>query len=246
MIGSYYQSPIAIGFPKNELGASLAPLFSRAIKMIDVERIISKYDYQPNWKATLHAEQAFSRKSQILFMLVLGFLVVVAMYLHSQSLTDNLTRLKNRRALKQKYRKGIGGDETLIYLDVNKFKQINDTYGHDVGDQVLRKVGEHIDRLWLGSSYRIGGDEFVLAGKVERAQLDNLKQKLVSIPFLSDDKTIAFNVSLAFGASCSGRSFMSLQEVMHEADTAMYEHKHAKVSSNDNLEERSNVVCLNQ
>ncbi|WP_394144319.1 GGDEF domain-containing protein [Vibrio atypicus] len=227
LIGSYYQSPIAIGFAKNDLGSSLAPLFSRAIKMIDVERIISVYDYQPNWKATLHAEQAFSRKSQVLFLLVLGFLIVVAMYLHSQSNTDNLTRLKNRRALKQKYGSGINGDDTLIYLDVNKFKQINDTYGHEIGDQVLQNVSAHIERCWHGGSYRIGGDEFVLVGKVSESQLDSIKDRLTAIPFVSSDKSISFIVSIAFGVSEPGRNFMSLQEVMHEADISMYEHKNA-------------------
>ncbi|KHD26656.1 diguanylate cyclase [Vibrio caribbeanicus] len=246
LIGSYYESPIAIGFAKNELGASLAPLFTRALKMIDVERIVSQYDYQPNWKATLQAEQAFSRKSQILFMLVLGFLVVVAMYLHSQSNTDNLTRLKNRRALKQKYRSGVNGDETLIYLDVNKFKQINDTYGHEVGDQVLRCVSGHIERCWHGSSYRIGGDEFVLVGKIDPPRLAQLKQRLSTIPFVSHDRSLSFNVSLAFGASVAGRSFMSLQEVMHQADLAMYEHKHARSDYVKTKETRSKVVCLNQ
>ncbi|MGD8231223.1 GGDEF domain-containing protein [Vibrio sp. TRT 1302] len=245
LIGSYYKSPIAIGFAKNELGETLAPLFTRAIKMIDVERIISKYDYQPDWKATLHAEQAFSRNSQFLFLLVLGFLVVVAMYLHSQSNTDNLTRLRNRRALKQKYRSGINGDETLIYLDVNRFKQINDSYGHEVGDQVLKAVASYISRYWRGSSYRIGGDEFVLVGKVTPEEVSKLKSKFELFPFVSDDKSIVFNVSLAFGASLSGRHFMSIEEVIHEADVEMYQHKQAQAEGKNGARKASKVVSFN-
>lgn len=245
LIGSYYRSPIAIGFAKNDLGETLAPLFTRAIKMIDVERIIDKYDYQPNWKATLHAEKAFSRNSQFLFLLVLGFLLVVAMYLHSQSNTDNLTRLKNRRALKQKYRSGINGDETLIYLDVNRFKQINDSYGHEVGDQVLKAAANYISRYWRGTSYRIGGDEFVLVGKATAEEVLKLKSQFESFPFVSDDKNIAFNVSLAFGASFSGRSFMSIEEVIHEADVEMYQHKQAQAQGNTVARKAAKVVSLN-
>ncbi|EGA64464.1 GGDEF domain-containing protein [Vibrio brasiliensis] len=246
LIGSYYQSPIAIGFARNELGEILAPLFSRAIKMIDVERIIGKYDYQPNWKATLHAEQAFSRKSQILFVMVLGFLVVVAMYLHSQSNTDNLTRLRNRRALKQRYRSGINGDETLIYLDVNRFKQINDNYGHEVGDQVLKTVADYISRYWRGTSYRIGGDEFVLVGKADQEDVVRLKRKFASVPFVSQDNSISFEVSLAYGASYSGRSFMSIEEVIHEADVEMYQHKQSQAEGAHSVRKAAKVIRLNQ
>lgn len=245
LIGSYYKSPIAIGFGKNELGQILAQLFTRAIKMIDVERIISQYDYQPDWKATLNAEKAFSRTSQILFLLVLGFLIVIAMYLHSQSNTDNLTKLRNRRSLRQRYRNGINGDETLIYLDVNRFKQINDSYGHEIGDQVLQAVAEYISCHWRGTSYRIGGDEFVLVGKVSDEQVSQLKSKFECFPFVSEDKSLSFNVSLACGASYPVRSFMSLQEVIHEADVEMYQHKQTQTEGKYGVRKAAKVVCLN-
>lgn len=67
MIGSFYQYDIAIGFAKNPLGATLAPLFSRAIKMLNTEQIIHTYDYQPNWRATLLAEKKYQRSTQWLF-----------------------------------------------------------------------------------------------------------------------------------------------------------------------------------
>ncbi|WP_038172823.1 GGDEF domain-containing protein [Vibrio pacinii] len=224
-IGHFYQSNIAIGFAKNRVGEALAPLFSRAIKIIDIEQIIDRYDYHPNWKATLQAEQAFSRQRQILFMLVLGFLIVVAMYLHSQSNTDPLTRMKNRRSMHQKYRSGVNADDTVIYLDVNRFKHINDTYGHEIGDQVLKSVATYIERVWHGHSFRIGGDEFILIGKVNQTRANDLSSKLQLIPFASDDGQLCFNISIAIGVSMPRASFMSLQEVLNEADEAMYRHK---------------------
>ena len=224
-IGHFYQSNIALGFSKNHVGEALAPLFSRAIKIIDTEKIIDQYDYHPNWKATLQSEQAFSRQRQILFMLVLGFLIVVSMYLHSQSNTDPLTRMKNRRSMHQKYRSGVNADDTVIYLDVNRFKHINDSYGHEIGDQVLKSVANYIERVWHGHSFRIGGDEFILIGKVNQTRANELSNKLKLIPFASDDGQLCFNISIALGISMPRANFMSLQEVLNEADEAMYRHK---------------------
>ncbi|MCE3055273.1 transporter substrate-binding domain-containing protein, partial [Vibrio cholerae] len=128
MIGSFYQYDIAIGFAKNPLGATLAPLFSRAIKMLNTEQIIHTYDYQTNWRATLLAEKKYQRSTQWLFAMALLALFMVAFYLHGISHTDNLTKLRNRRALYNRYRRGLSPRQSLVYLDVNKFKLINDQY----------------------------------------------------------------------------------------------------------------------
>ena len=53
--------------PRHLLGESLASLFSRAIKMMDTQKIIKTYDYQPDWRATLVVEKRFTRHSQWLF-----------------------------------------------------------------------------------------------------------------------------------------------------------------------------------
>jgi len=241
-IGGFYRSDTAIGFAKNETGKTLAGLFSLAIKMIDTRQIIEKYDYRPNWKATLQAEKEFSSSTQILFGLMVSFLVIIASYLHSQSNTDPLTRLKNRRALHQKYRKGVYPTETLVYLDVNRFKRINDTYGHDIGDQVLTSVARHIERLWDGRCYRIGGDEFILVGKVTESTLMMIINKMKSVDFASLDQQVSFKVTLALGVSSSRNKTMSLQKVMGEADRAMYLHK--KATENPDIEDNQhdNVV----
>lgn len=246
MIGSFYRSDIAIGFAKNDMGASLAPLFTRAIKMLDIASLIEQYDYQPNWRATLQAEQAFSRKSHILFVMVIGFMLIVSMYLHSQSNTDPLTRLKNRRSMHQRFLSGVNADLTVIYLDVNRFKQINDTYGHEVGDQVLKSVAAHIEKVWKGRCYRIGGDEFILIGKVDREEVSSLLEKLQRVPFQSQEQQLSFDISVAIGISLPRRTFMSLQEVLNEADEAMYQHKQqSKQCANEEVNGDKNVHYLN-
>ncbi|NVD06976.1 transporter substrate-binding domain-containing protein [Vibrio sp. JPW-9-11-11] len=241
-IGQFYQSNIAIGFAKNRIGQSLAPLFSRAIKIIDTNAIIDRYDAHPNWKATLQAQQTFSRYSQIMFLLVLGFLMVVAMYLHSQSNTDPLTRLKNRRAMHQNFRGGVNADETVFYLDVNRFKPINDSYGHEIGDQVLKSVAAYIDKVWHGQSFRVGGDEFILIGKIDATRIDDLQSKLTTIAFVSADGQLSFDISVAIGISPPRATFMSLQEVLNEADEAMYRHKHGSKTPQTDDQNQGKVV----
>jgi diguanylate cyclase (GGDEF)-like protein/putative nucleotidyltransferase with HDIG domain len=80
---------------------------------------------------------------------------------------DNLTGLGNQRAYEETISEAIAGagpdDSLILYLlDVDRFKQVNDRYGHPTGDAVLAKLGELIEGLAPGSGYRIGGDEFVV------------------------------------------------------------------------------------
>ncbi|MBF4424423.1 GGDEF domain-containing protein [Vibrio anguillarum] len=241
-IGSFYSSEIAMGFPKNSMGASLAPLFTRAIKMIDTQKIINTYDYQPNWRATLAAEKTFSRHTQWLFTLVFGFLLVVAFYLHSQSVTDNLTKLRNRRALYRRYSRGLNSDLTLIYLDVNNFKPINDNYGHEVGDEVLKALASRIDSIWRGRSYRIGGDEFILIGQYSDEELEPVLMQLESFTYSDSARNLNIKVNVAIGVSNYRDHFMSLEEVLHQTDIAMYQSKHHGSGQRDNTKPLLKII----
>lgn len=83
---------------------------------------------------------------------------------------DALTGLKNRRAFDLELKavharvSRYGGQASLLILDMVRFKAINDTYGHDVGDRALARVAEALDRCLreTDSAYRLGGDEFVV------------------------------------------------------------------------------------
>ncbi len=73
---------------------------------------------------------------------------------------DELTGLPGRRALNERL-KMLGGTFTIAMLDVDHFKRFNDTYGHDVGDEVLKLVASRIRRVsGGGTAYRYGGEEF--------------------------------------------------------------------------------------
>lgn len=76
---------------------------------------------------------------------------------------DELTKLKNRKALREDFYKHIGGFVHVVMIDVDEFKSYNDTYGHLIGDQVLGVVAEAIRESFAdGDAYRYGGDEFLL------------------------------------------------------------------------------------
>ena len=79
---------------------------------------------------------------------------------HAMAYRDELTGLLGRRALNERL-KGLGPRYSLAMLDVDHFKKFNDTYGHDVGDEVLKLVASRLARVGAGgTAFRFGGEEF--------------------------------------------------------------------------------------
>lgn len=99
--------------------------------------------------------------------------------------TDSLTGVLNRNSWNKhlEQMKDISGKQFILFLDIDKFKDINDTLGHDKGDEVLKFVG-----IWLKNSFRIldktfrlGGDEFCVIGQIEDSYLEEFLQKIKGI-----------------------------------------------------------------
>ena len=83
--------------------------------------------------------------------------------LQQEASVDDLTKLKNRKSLRNDFGKHIGHYVHVVMADVDHFKSYNDTYGHVVGDQVLRRVASVTMELFRdGDAYRYGGDEFLI------------------------------------------------------------------------------------
>lgn len=154
--------------------------------------------------------------------------------------SDHLTGSLNRAAIMARLEQELldGGSGTLLYLDLDEFKSINDAHGHRVGDQVLVEVAARI-RSSLGSDAvlaRLGGDEFVvylpglpLAIGRQTAQLIVTR---VSVPMLLDD--VVVEVSLSVGAAELGGT--TVDDAIAEADVAMYVAKrngHGRVTTYD-------------
>ena len=131
----------------------------------------------------------------IMFTLaLLALLAAVVQESYRLAFIDELTGLPGRRALMHDLQ-SLNGTYTVAMLDVDHFKKFNDTYGHDVGDQVLKMVASRMMRVTGGGrAYRYGGEEFtVLFSRKDAsgalAHLDKLRQAIADSSFrLRDDQ----------------------------------------------------------
>src|SRR4029077_7824091 len=90
-----------------------------------------------------------------------GTFVEIFIALYCCAFVDALTGLPNRRALDEALAR-LSGDYALAMVDVDHFKQFNDTHGHDAGDRVLRSVAQQLRATRGGQAFRYGGEEFCL------------------------------------------------------------------------------------
>lgn len=226
-IGVFHTSSLAFAFPKTEKGRKLAMLFNGAQNLINTADIVAKYDVQPNWRSTIQQEKHFNYIIWTVFISTIAFMLLIVWLFYRQSIMDNLTKLKNRRALYQKYARGIPAHKIVVYIDVNKFKIINDTYGHQAGDKVLKHLGMLISHRWVGQAFRLGGDEFVLIGQYNDDELApilaSLQQFSIEIPF--GEKRTNITVHTSIGISKQREQQLDIDLVLHIADVEMYRKK---------------------
>lgn len=153
-------------------------------------------------------------------------------FLRDISLTDDLTGCYNRRhamfSLREWFSRSLryGTHFSMIYFDLNGLKTLNDKYGHQAGDLLLRSVVNVCKDLLRESDmlFRMGGDEFVVLcpdtdrkGAVICAERMQEAVKKVTIV----DKTATF----AYGVAYSGDGYKDSDDMLHVADAAMYECK---------------------
>lgn len=146
---------------------------------------------------------------------------------------DSLTGLHNRRYFQDKVSSLLNQPDreyeiAICLLDLDNFKQINDLFGHQQGDELLKRVGEALLReTRLGDQVaRLGGDEFALALPLTQnpqeihAVLDRL---LALIPQIGDEiSNHAVRISASVGITISSASVCDYDTLMHQADLAMY------------------------
>jgi len=138
--------------------------------------------------------------------------------------TDELTGLPNRRKFMAELIEFSNSQGALLLLDLDGFKPINDKYGHEVGDQLLRAVSQRFRRSLPSHSTlaRLGGDEFgaLISGDFESTMEAALAlHASASYPFSIAGETIMIGVSVGFVTNDGTR------DMMHRADQAMYKAK---------------------
>jgi diguanylate cyclase (GGDEF)-like protein/PAS domain S-box-containing protein len=157
-------------------------------------------------------------------------------WLERQALHDPLTHLPNRLLLMDRSRQALArlhrssGVVALLFIDLDKFKAVNDNLGHDVGDRLLIAVSERLAELMRDSDTvaRLGGDEFViLAEDIESdAEAMALAERVIDAlerPFPLGAAEVAMLASV--GISVAGHPDIDPETMMREADVAMYRAK---------------------
>jgi two-component system cell cycle response regulator len=155
-----------------------------------------------------------------------------------QAVTDELTGLPNHRAFREAIRKEAARaqrfrhDLSLVILDIDDFKGVNDTYGHLQGDAVLRAIGTIVgeESRGIDEPARYGGEEFVIAlpetsleGALEVAERLRTRIAAESVPRV--DGAGALSVTASLGAATMDDSINDVNRLIAAADEALYEAK---------------------
>jgi diguanylate cyclase (GGDEF)-like protein len=155
-----------------------------------------------------------------------------------QAVTDGLTGLSNQRRFRELLRKEeerahrFGHDLSVIMLDIDDFKRVNDEHGHLQGDEVLRAVGRILDEESRGvdEPARYGGEEFVVAlpetglpGAVEVAE--RVRSRIESERVPGVDGMAPLRVTASVGAASMPASAANVQDLVAAADAALYQAK---------------------
>ncbi len=149
---------------------------------------------------------------------------------------DSLTELHNRAWFEQQLEQEIARlrrarhSSLLVFLDVDRFKYINDTAGHSAGDQLLLEVSRRLKSRLRGSDHlaRMGGDEFALILRNVQAEdvqalADNFRRALTSAPFSYGGKS--YRITTSIGATVLDQQTLSPSEAMAQADIACHQAK---------------------
>ncbi len=151
--------------------------------------------------------------------------------IQNMAMTDNLTGIHNRNYFDQasaqvsmnalKYNQEF----SLCMIDIDNFKRVNDTYGHDTGDKVLKYISKIIKKTLRESDLfaRYGGEEFVLLlQNCENTQALNIMQKITTVvaeSTFTSDKGIQFNLSISSGLTSE---VQSIEDMLKVADSYLY------------------------
>lgn len=142
---------------------------------------------------------------------------------------DSLTKLANRHSFMTDLRQKINRKQPvlLLFIDLDDFKQVNDSYGHLIGDEVLIETARRIrsfSQKYEGKAYRFAGDEFLLVidGEQEIVETNRYEEliHLISQEMIVGDG-VMLRLSASVGIACS-KDYTSLDAMIHHSDAAMY------------------------
>lgn len=170
-------------------------------------------------------------------------LYVYIVSLDNQVSIDELTRLNNRTQLK-KYLIGEtakqGNDKVtrfVLMIDLNKFKQINDQYGHVEGDYALKRTADALKSACSNNTFktfiaRYGGDEFIIVTKTDNEELvkDLCTKIKATLVRLNNEAGAKYELTASIGYSSYCGDIFAFQDALAKADEALYEEKKARTA----------------
>jgi diguanylate cyclase len=194
-----------------------------------------------------------SNLSIVIFILNITFLVVIGFFgalivnreRHHQILQyvyrdlvvrDYLTGLYNHRHFQETLKISLSDNSmiemSVVLADIDNFKMINDQHGHVVGDKVLMKIGEILQKTIpasLGSSFRYGGEEFaILLHTTDKEKiipcLEQVYKELREVQFTSENGT--FSITMSFGLFINQYGISNQVDLVSRADKLLYKAKH--------------------
>jgi len=153
------------------------------------------------------------------------------------ALTDPLTKISNRRSFFDiseqilKLSRRLHSPLTLMIMDIDLFKKVNDSYGHDIGDEILvhlvRVVESHLRESDIFARY--GGEEFIallpktnLAGGMKIAEI--IRAQIEQSPYVNIEQSLSVKVTISIGLACFTED-NAIQKVIKQADNALYQAK---------------------
>lgn len=189
------------------------------------------------WKADLMNTTIFTFVGILIHVMVNSFRIKEFVLIHKineQKDTDELTGIKNKAALTRDINEFIklsSNNKGILYvIDIDYFKKINDTYGHDTGDVVLHKLGTYLKQKFINHEIvgRFGGDEFIVflrnnddveAAKKFAAEIIEETAEQIKLP------TEEFTFSLSVGLVVYRGKEKNYSELFKKADIALYKTK---------------------
>lgn len=198
--------------------------------------LVELYFMLNNNLTTSYSLAMFSTNAGIM-LVIIGFLTINLIdehkYLNTLALTDTLTGMNNRRGLQFMIQTVVPSYNrtntcfSVITMDIDFFKKVNDTYGHDAGDIVLKQFSNLIKNSHRNSdiSCRLGGEEFLLVlqdTNKEDAILIAEKLRKATQELEMSVKSVFFNITASFGVSTSCDEFINMDDLVKNADKALY------------------------
>ena len=200
-----------------------------------------------NLKSEKHQQDALFQRYLLAFLFTIIVIVLTAFLFQRRytkrviaiSIRDSLSGLFNRRYTFQVLNKLMSslsehkGQLSIILLDIDNFKQINDQYGHPYGDQVIRMIAEICQSSLRAEDVmgRIGGEEFLCV--LPRTSISSCKKiaermltQVEKYPFCDQSKKV-FHTTISIGVANASSSKVSTDTLILQADKALYHSKHA-------------------